>query len=617
MEYLAHRLQLPDGTWKEQSVLEHLSEVSRLAGGFAACFDSREEAARAGLSHDLGKYSAQFQERLCGRALRVDHATAGASELMKLGDIWGAMAVAGHHGGLPNYGTASDTMEDDSLTGRCKKALPDFSHGWEEVALPRAEPPRFVREGNGFVQSFYTRMLYSCLVDGDFLDTEAFMSQGSVDRGGYASMDALAARFSSYAEKHWNSLDTEINRQRRAIRTRCEAAAGEKPGLYSLTVPTGGGKTAASMAFALKHAQKYGKKRVIYVIPYTSIIEQNSAVFEAALGEENVVQHHSGVDLPEKEAGSPEEYRRRLATENWDAPVIMTTAVQFLESLFACKPSKCRKLHNIADSVVIFDEAQMLPVQYLRPCIAAIAELVSHYKVTAVLCTATQPDLDRFFGTFGLPVTEICPEISREVFRRVRYQDARAWDEDTLLAHLQEERQALCIVNTRKTALELYSRLEGDGNYHLSTRMTPRHRKRVLAEIRQRLKDKLPCRVVSTSLVEAGVDVDFPSVYRETAGMDSIVQAAGRCNREGKRPEGGTVYLFQLPGKIPEMIRQMWTLRWLSCGKDCFPIRRTQWDCISNTSTRQKAHAGWMSRISMGGFAGSGCQCVPLRKNLS
>lgn len=554
MDYLAHRLQLPDGTWQEQTVQAHLMAAAELAGGFADCFGSRQTAARVGLLHDLGKYSDSFQQRLLGRNLRVDHSTAGAVELRKLGDECGAMAVAGHHGGLPDFGTISDTAEDDTLIGRCKRSLPDYARCWEALAVPAVHPPAQAYTENGFARSFYTRMLYSCLVDGDFLDTEAFMSRKSVKRGGYASIEALESRFSAYAQERWSRNDTELNRQRLAIRQQCEKMSAEKPGLYSLTVPTGGGKTAASMAFALKHAKKHGKKRVIYVIPYTSIIEQNSGVFEAALGEENVVQHHSGVEQPDEE--SPDAARRRLAAENWDAPVIMTTAVQFLESLFANKPSRCRKLHNIADSVVVFDEAQMLPVRYLRPCIAAIAQLVANYKVTAVLCTATQPNLDPLFGEFGLPITEICPNISGEVFRRVRYRDIRDWDEDRLFTQLQQSPQGLCIVNTRKKALELYNRLGGTGNYHLSTRMTPRHRKQVLAEIRRRLGNGLPCRVVSTSLVEAGVDVDFPAVYREIAGMDSIVQAAGRCNREGKRPEGGTVYLFQLPGKVPDMIQQ-------------------------------------------------------------
>lgn len=556
MAFLAHRLQLSDGTWETQTVSAHLLAVAELAGNFASCFDSRDEAACVGLLHDLGKYSDLFQERLCGRSIRVDHATAGAGVLRKRGDDMGAMAVAGHHGGLPDFGTISDTAEEDTLIGRCKRTLPDYARCWEEITLPAAVPPAFVSSGNGFDQSFYTRMLYSCLVDADFLDTEAFMSQGQIIRGGYDPIETLETRFSAYAEAHWTRQDTQLNSQRLAIRQQCEAMSDRKPGLYSLTVPTGGGKTAASMAFALKHARKYGKKRVIYVIPYTSIIEQNSEVFEAALGEENVIQHHSGVELPEVGTASPEEERRRLAAENWDAPIIMTTAVQFLESLFACKPSRCRKLHNIANSVVIFDEAQMLPVHYLRPCIAAIAQLVTNYKVTAVLCTATQPNLAPLFEKFSLPIAEICPNISKAVFRRVQYRDVRDWDEDTLLHHLQQERQALCIVNTRKKALELYSRLEGDGTYHLSTRMTPHYRKRILSEIRQRLGNGLSCRVVSTSLVEAGVDVDFPAVYREIAGMDSIVQAAGRCNREGKLQDQGTVYLFQLSGKVPDMIQQ-------------------------------------------------------------
>lgn len=550
MDYLAHL----DGS-REQSVWEHLKGVADRASEFAEPFGAAECARSAGLCHDLGKYSEEFQRRIRGAAIQVDHSTAGAQMLWKLGDTLGAMAVAGHHGGLPDYGMRGDTGEDDTFLGRMKRQVPSYAPGLAETSIPEVLP-RGAKAEDGFSRSFFLRMLYSSLVDADFLDTEAFMSPEGVARGNGSSIDDLETRFAAYAAAHWARTDTPLNRQRLAIRQRCEDAAANAPGLYALTVPTGGGKTASSMAFALKHARAYGKRRVIYVIPYTSIIEQNSAVFEAALGAENVIQHHSGVEFQESNEESPGELRRRLATENWDAPVIMTTAVQFLESLFADRSSRCRKLHNIAESVVIFDEAQMLPVQYLRPCVAAIAQLVKYYGVTAVLCTATQPSLQGLFAEHGLPITEICPNIQKDIFRRVEYSNVSGWDENTLLAHFQAQTQALCIVNTRKKALELFERLTGEGNFHLSTRMTPRHRKRILKEIRSRLAEGAPCRVVSTSLVEAGVDVDFPAVYREIAGMDSIVQAAGRCNREGKRAAPGTVYLFRLPGNVPQIIRQ-------------------------------------------------------------
>jgi len=320
-------------------------------------------------------------------------------------------------------------------------------------------------------------------------------------------------------------------------------------GIYTLTVPTGGGKTLSSLAFALKHALQNDLRRVIYVIPYTSIIDQTAAVFRAALGEQNVLEHHHNVNY--ESTDERETDPRALATENWDAPIIVTTNVQFFESLFANRTSRCRKLHNIANSVVIFDEAQMLPQELLIPCVQAIDELVRNHRCTAVLCSATQPALQQFFENSS-GIREICSghEALYQALRRVRFENAGQLDDSTLLKRLQQYNQVLCIVNTKLQAQALVGQLTGDGNYHLSTFMTPAHRKRILKEIRDRLdpkrSDHPPCRVVSTSLIEAGVDVDFPVLYREEAGLDSIIQAAGRCNRENKRNvEDSIVYVFQ------------------------------------------------------------------------
>ena len=320
------------------------------------------------------------------------------------------------------------------------------------------------------------------------------------------------------------------------------AGAQYGPGLFTLTVPTGGGKTVASLSFALAQAKARRMKRIVYVIPYTSIIEQTAQAFREILGDENVLEFHSGVqfDQQEDDASSPEAAPLTRSVETWDVPVIVTTAVQFFESLYACQPSKCRKLHNLAQSVLIFDEAQMLPLPYLRPCVWAIAQLVRHYGASAVLCTATQPALDPIFQEFApeIPIREICPmaEAHWESFRRVSFQQAGTLSWMDLAACLQQQEQVLCVVNTRRAAREVFHQLSGSGNFHLSTLMYPAHRRRILDEIRRRLRDGLPCRVVSTSLIEAGVDVDFPAVYRELSGLDSILQAAGRCNREGKRP---------------------------------------------------------------------------------
>ena len=381
-------------------------------------------------------------------------------------------------------------------------------------------------------------MLYSCLVDADFLDTEAFMSGSNAGRSGYDPLPVLLERLSEYISP-WRTPTTELNRNRCAILEQCLEKASGPRGIYTLTVPTGGGKTVSSLAFGLKHAVKNGMKRVIYVVPYTSIIEQNAAVFREILGENNVVEHHSGVCLDEDDETNRLNRFLRLAAENWDAPVIVTTAVQFFESFYSNRPSQCRKLHNVANSVVIFDEAQMLPTCHLLPCVGVMANLAARFRSTIVLCTATQPVLADLFRKFypNQQIQEICPEIgdSFQKFRRVTYRDGGKLSNSALAEALSRENQVLCIVNTRKAAQEVFNLLPQEGRFHLSTLLYPEHRKEVLNTVRKRLKDGLPCRVVSTSLIEAGVDVDFPAVYREIAGLDSIAQAAGRCNREGKR----------------------------------------------------------------------------------
>lgn len=554
--YLAHRTV----TGQVQSVLEHLQGTALLAGEFARPFGGEEQAKLAGFAHDIGKYSAAFQKRLFG-GTKVDHATAGTVECWKCRQLFAAFAVAGHHSGLPNGGSQSDGPDQATLWGRIKRGecgmLEPYDSWAQEVTLPQAGVPDFVMKKSGLELMFFTRMLYSCLVDADFLDTEAFM-EGQSREACMVSIDELWERLKNYTSD-WFPPKGELNRRRCEILKRCMGEGeSQSPGLFSLTVPTGGGKTVASLAFALAHAKKHGLRRVIYVIPYTSIIEQVAEVFRGILGTENVLEHHSNRLYDLEGEASPETVRLAKATENWDMPVIVTTAVQFFESLYACRSSQCRKLHNIADSVVIFDEAQMMPIPYLRPCVWAISQLVKNYGVSAVLCTATQPALEPHFQEFlpSVPVREIClPETCRwEVFRRTSFrQEGRlTWEE--LASQLNARQQVLCIVNTRKAAQAVYERLEGESSFHLSTLMYPNHRKQKLTEIRRRLTEGLPCRVVSTSLMEAGVDVDFPAVFRQLSGLDSILQAAGRCNREGKRPpEESIVHIFEGEEKTPPL----------------------------------------------------------------
>lgn len=580
--YLGH---LDEETGREQLLFDHLTGVADLAGRFAAPFGEEAMGRLLGLYHDIGKYSREFQEYLRAdeaekkrRRGRIDHSTAGAQEIVKPEQGTGqgkssrlskgmahvmAFCIAGHHGGIPNQGTPANTEEEGTLLGRLKRRnLPDY-RAYHEAKLEDVLPASRLLEQVArapFSAMLYTRMLFSCLVDADFLDTEDFMSAGNVEREGFASMETLLERLQESleekflqpkTEKEKRKLELPINKKRSALLAESIAAGKEARGnLYRLTVPTGGGKTISSLAFALHYAAHAKKKRrrIIYVIPYTSIIEQNAAVFRELLGKDSVVEHHQNVDYDD--AQDTDMNRKRLATENWDAPVIVTTNVQFFESLFSNRPSKCRKLHNLAESIVIFDEAQMIPMDYLRPSLAAIEALVRHYACTAVLCTATQPPLGQFFSADMQPL-EICPALMENAafFQRTKIElREETMTEEELAEELAAHEQVLCIVNVKKTAQSVFDLLrEDEGTYHLSTNLYPVHREQVLAEIRARLKDGKPCRVISTSLVEAGVDLDFPCVYREINGLDSIVQAAGRCNREGRRTaEESVVHVFSL-----------------------------------------------------------------------
>ncbi len=554
--YLAH---ISKDGGRTQSVPEHVSNTAELCAQFAGSFHMESQGRLIGLAHDAGKCSAPFQERLRGGRI-VDHSSAGAFECAKQNAFWAACCIAGHHGGLPDFGNPrNDTADDPTLFGRLQKAFTRQIPPYEmPLPLPETAPP----EGFGrdyLTDSFIIRMLFSCLVDADYLDTERFMSEEAVPRDGGDSVSCLLEKLDRYIEPWWNPSG-KLNKLRCEILRACIDGGRQDKGLYTLTVPTGGGKTIASVAFALNHAAQHGMDRVIYVIPYTSIIEQTAAVFRAVFGEHNVIEHHSNALFDVAEGSSAERYRDIRATENWDAPVIVTTAVQFFESLYANRPSKCRKLHNIANSVIIFDEAQMLPSSQLRPCVAAISALVRSFGATAVLCTATQPSLNDLFFQYapGLFPKELCPDTAAmyEAFRRVTFEDIGAVNGDALAARLTALPQVLCIVNSRKAAQEILEKLPPEGSYHLSTLMYPAHRRTVLSEIRSRLRDGLPCRVVSTSLIEAGVDVDFPAVFREMAGLDSILQAAGRCNREGRRaPEASIVTIFEGVSRTPQLLR--------------------------------------------------------------
>lgn len=581
MTYLAHIA----GDGRKQTAAEHLNGTAERCALFAAPFGAEELGRLAGLSHDLGKYSMEFQRRLANGP-KVDHATAGAFACWRMGQPLAAFAAAGHHGGLPDGGTQGDSPDAGTFWGRMKRAergaLPDCSPWTEEITLPSPAPPPCGTEP--LSQMFFTRMLFSCLTDADFLDTETFMD-GCPRPEHPAPLDDLWERLQRHISG-WFPPQGALNSCRCAVLEQCiRMGKTQSPGLFTLTVPTGGGKTVASLAFALAHARARGLRRIIYVIPYTSIIEQTAQEFRTILGAENVLEHHSNAAYEIDAEATPETVRLAQAAENWDMPVVVTTAVQFFESLYANRPSQCRKLHNLAGSVILFDEAQLLPLPCLRPCIHAIAQLVQHYGASAVLCTATQPALGPLFAEFlpGRPAVELCPPelCPPESFRRVCFRQAGRLDWDTLSGQLQQHEQVLCVVNSRKSAQEIFTRLSGEGNFHLSTLMYPAHRRAKLEEIRRRLKGGLPCRVISTSLIEAGVDVDFPAVFREEAGLDSILQAAGRCNREGKRPvsESMKIPRFGVPGSAT--IAPIPTAQEVSASS---PVRKGRWSPFTRPS---------------------------------
>jgi len=586
--YVAHVKKKNDDDWElPHSLGEHLRCVKKLSSEYAVDIGS-DWAALAGLWHDLGKYRQKFQDYIriqsgyekenahIENGKRAPHSTAGAIHAIQMfpsgfGHILSYL-IAGHHAGLPDwYGgkgslefrlkdglneykeALSENIPADILKGNCPE-LPDIAKSTDSISL-------------------WMRMLFSCLVDADFLDTEFYMQPNkTAKRQGTVSLNILQNRFTDAMDKlQQNNKKTPLSSVRNKILNECYAAAEWKPGLFSLTVPTGGGKTLSSLAFALKHAQLYNKSRIIYAIPFTSIIEQNADVFRKFIGNEAVLEHHSNLDVaPEKENS-----KARLAAENWNAALIVTTNVQLFESLHASRTSRCRKLHNIVNSIIILDEAQQIPRDFHAPITQTMQQLTDYFGVTWVLCTATQPVLTESKNTFGQVllkglknVREIIPNPSELAIQLKRVDVSMpsantpklSWQE--LSVKIKREDCILAIVNTRRHARTLFELLPKDGNnLHLSAHMCAQHRTEVIEKIKYRLKErrkgcKRPLRVISTQLIEAGVDVDFDVVYRAIAGLDSIAQSAGRCNREGNLKRGKVIVFKPEQPAPPGFLRQ-------------------------------------------------------------
>lgn len=569
-----------------QLLQDHLEQVAKRAGAFAAVFGARPWGRLAGHLHDAGKATRAFQLRLEGKQAKVDHATFGARKAQQTAGPLGillAYVIAGHHGGLPNGGA-----QDGQLHFRLKhgKVPSDAALNGGANSNIQLSPPFNVlpKDLAGFRLAFFTRMVYSCLVDADFLDTESFCApERSKARytiplsaqTGNQTLDILKAKLDAHLYHLVSKAPkTPVNLLREKILTQCRESAGSQGRIFSLSVPTGGGKTLSSMAFALDHAVAGGLDRVIYTIPFTSIIEQNAKVFQDILGRDAVLEHHCNYKEKDDHEEAPYERRRGLAAENWDAPVVVTTNVQFFESLFSHKPSRCRKLHNIARSIIVLDEAQAIPTPYIEPCLAALNELVEIYGCTLVLCTATQPAFDdrHSLGAALSGIHEIIPEPEGlyNQLRRTQINFTGRLSQDQLAERLGKEDQVLCITATKPQARELFESLnQAKGTYHLSTNMYPAHRRQVLDKVREQMRMGQPCRVVSTSLVEAGVDLDFPVVYRAMAGLDSIAQAAGRCNREGRLTKDGLTVLGQVHVYDPETAPSMpWLNRCISRARE-------------------------------------------------
>lgn len=534
-----------------QSLTDHLDGTMRLAESFGAGMGLGTEAGRLGKIHDKGKDTPEFQDYIYGRKQgRVDHSTAGAKSFFENKDIgWlrliGALCVAGHHTGIPDLGSKVDTAETSTLQGRMKKDISSVRHpelySMDSTSINKNHLNELTGSGNALDVMMLTRMLFSCLVDADFLDTEAFMNNQPIRKNEFPSLKEIAAMFwSRLEEEGYFQPKNALNEKRCEILRTCMRKGEEKQGLYSLTVPTGGGKTISSMAFAMKQAMKWQKERIIYVIPYLSIIEQTADVFRAFLGNHAVLESHSQVDydsLPEEENEEKSKVaeRMKLAAENWDAPVIITTNEQFYESLYANKTSRCRKLHNIANSVIILDEAQMMPIDFLKPCLHVLEQLVHYYGCTVVLCSATQPELGRYLQMQKKP-TEIMENVGElfQFFKRVTFDIDSETDYAEIAKKLDECEQVLCIASTKKEAEKIVELLDGEAMY-LSTNLCPAHRREIIQKMKTRLRDGKTCRVVSTSIISVGVDIDFPVVYLQYTGLDSLIQGAGRCNREGKQ----------------------------------------------------------------------------------
>ncbi len=557
---------------RRHDLVEHLTAVAEQARAFAAKFGAGDTAYWAGLWHDLGKFTSAFQDYLMAQEAgqphpRVPHAIWGAALAYRLlwtqyrsQETWKeiALPIAGHHAGLADGGTVAQTLEAFLMEKREDLATL-ARHLHSLPAPPKLRQPALAPAR----RELRLRMIASALVDADYLDTERhFNADQAATRGAWPPLTDLCDRFER-VQREWmagKDQTQRINQIRTAVYEDCVRAAAGPRGVYRLTVPTGGGKTRSGLAFALHHAKAHALDRVVVAIPYTSIIDQTARVYRDILEQDGVLEHHSQVVPPDRESQDPRSTLLRLSAENWDAPLVVTTTVQLFESLLGRRPGRLRKLHNLARSVILLDEVQTLPTALLEPTLDVVRALVEDYGVTVVLSTATQPALEdsHYLTPFqGLHVAEIVRDYARHFrdLRRVDYELRSApLDWDTLATEVGAHAQVMVVLNSRRDALALVEALQAQGAsdvFHLSTLLCGAHRRRTLHEITTRLDAGQPVRLVSTQVVEAGVDLDFPTVWRAMGPLDRIVQAAGRCNREGRRARGRVVIFEPAGGGAP------------------------------------------------------------------
>lgn len=561
-EYIAHINEYTDAI---QTVQQHSFQTAVLCREYAIpAF--RDFLYVVGLLHDIGKYMDEFQKRIRGEQIRVEHSTCGALAAGSLfPNVMGLMmqfCIAGHHSGLPDAGFPNDTAELGTLHGRLKREFSDYSEYKRELEIPSVDFGAWAEFVAGDCRkdqelqidkfAFLTRYAFSCLVDADSTDTADFCREEERPRAlrsdFQACLDRVNARLSAFVCR------TNLQKARSALQAQAFRNADRDAEIYLLNMPTGSGKTLASVKIALERALAEKKKRIIYVIPYNSIIDQTVDVFEGLFGGELEILRHQSTFSYEDADDQDEDYRKAatLAAENWDAPFIVTTAVQFFESVYANKRGKLRKLHNMADSILVFDEAHLMPQNYLQPCLQSIAFITRYLDSEAIFLTATMPDFENLIHKYALPDSKIFNLIQDTSlfgeFQKCRYEYIGEGEADALLEKSSQSPSSLVIVNSKKAARQLFRECSTGKKYHLSTYMTPYDRKRILQEIREelnRLEKDYPTyedvpkerriTIIATSLIEAGVDLDVYTVFRERSGLDSILQAGGRCNREGRR----------------------------------------------------------------------------------